>query len=70
MLKRIKVRIWNLLLFAALVSWRIPPWRWTEAWNDIHEEHSAQIRKAIWAAKIEGRIREDSNGRLWSIDDE
>lgn len=65
-LRTLAVHIHNLILFTVLAIWNgIPPWLWRKAWLDIEAEHLAQVRKRIWELKVEGKVYEDREGRLW-----
>lgn len=63
-------KLWNLILFILMISWRIPPALWRDAWYDIEAAHSAETRKMVWELKKQGRIWEDEEGRLWSTKEE
>ena len=61
-------KIHNLKVFFEFVCLHsIPPWRWGEAWRELQARHLAQIHKAIWQLKCEGKVLEDSEGRLFWI---
>jgi hypothetical protein len=57
----------NLILFVSLALWRGTPFHlWPRAWREVEAEHRAQVHKAVWELKKQGRIRQDREGRLWS----
>jgi hypothetical protein len=66
MMKRSLKTLNDIILFTLFVSWRIPPWRWGEAWHDLKDIHRQLVHKDVWEAKLRGEIYEDKDGNLWS----
>lgn len=67
----LKIRIHNLTLFLSLVLWHgTPVYLWPRAWREVQADHKAQVRKAIWELKKEGKIYQDKEGYLWSKETE
>ena len=65
------IKISSLITFTWLAIWKgIPFYRWAYVWCEINAFHEAEIRKAVWELKKEGRIREDENGLLWTKEEE
>lgn len=58
----------NLILFVSLAIWNGTPLHlWPQAWRDIDADHRARVRRMVFEIRMEGRIRQDADGRLWSI---
>lgn len=60
----------NLLVLAeVIIRYAIPPWRWGETWRELQYQHLLDVRKAVWELKKQGRVREDSDGKLYLNDE-
>lgn len=59
-------KIRNLLLFVSLALWHGTPFSlWRRAWREIEANHRAEVHKAVWELKCEGKVKEDKEGYLW-----
>jgi hypothetical protein len=65
-IKCLFIQIKNLILFVSLAVQRgVPVYMWPAAWRGVKADHEARVRKLVFQSRIEGRIRQDADGRLY-----